>query len=127
MQADFTTTSQGELVRRSHHGDSAVAQPHRGVLEHADGVVQFVPLLLDSQHENHADIGAGREIASFVADDESAPFGVALCDVDGLVEALEDFSTDGVHLGVEGDVQDAIAQILDGGAAVGPNRRLCAE
>ena len=73
VHGEFAGAAQGHLVGRHHNRHAAVARPHHSVLEHADGVIQFFVFLLHGEHEDHAHVGAGGEIAPLVGDDDAAP------------------------------------------------------
>ena len=122
VKAHLTPATQGKLVWSNDDRDARVTQAHDGVLEHPNGVVQLVVLLFHGHHKDHAHIGTGAELCSFVGYDHTPPFVVGFGEVNGLVDALEHFCTDGVHLGVEGNIEDAVAQILNGRSRIGPDR-----
>ena len=87
-------------------------------LERADGEVDFVPLLfLDGEEELH-EVGADGEVGGVAGDDEGVE--VATASVAGLRVWVmsDDVAAEGVHLGVELDGGDAVAEVDEGGAGV---------
>ena len=113
---------------RHHDRHAAVARPHHGVLEHADGVIELLVFLLHSEHEDHAHVGAGGEVAALVGDDDAAPGRRRVFrEVHRVVQPLQDLPADGVHLGVEADVEDAVAEVVDRHATVLPDHLVLAE
>ncbi len=108
-------------MRRRHHRHPGVAHAHHRVLEGPNGKVELVVFLLHRHHEDHADVRSGTELGALVRDHDAAPV-ASFGEVDGLVQALDDFAADAVHLRVERHIEDAVAEVLQGHAAVRPNR-----
>ena len=86
-------------MRRYHHRHRGEACPRHRILKLGNHQVDFVKLLISGEHEQHRQIGSGREVASFVADDKS--FVGFFCHADCGVDALNDFGTHGIHFGVK--------------------------
>ncbi len=85
----------------------------------ADGDLDLVPLLfLDGEQELH-EVGADGEVGGVAGDDE----GFEVADgvgrgLEGLGDERDDVAAEGVHLGVEFDGGDAVAEVDEGGAGV---------
>src|SRR5690606_20219205 len=125
MHRKLTTTAQRKIERRGYDRDGRVPQPHGGILESLYRHVQLIVILLHGHHENHTDIRAGGEVGSIVTDDQSAE--VLFCQIDGLMQPLDDIAPYRIHLRVELRIKDAIAEVGNRKPAVLPDGFLLAD
>ena len=81
--------------------------------------VDLVPLLvLDGEEELH-EVGADGEVGGVAGDDEGFEVGDLLAGgLEGLGDEGDDVVAEGVHLGVQFDGGDAVAEVDDGGSGV---------
>ena len=124
MQGHLASTTQRESVRSYHYRDRRKAHSGGHLLEHTDGHVQFIEFLFNGQHEHHGDVGSCTEVGCVVTDHQSAV--VLLCNSDALIDRFNDLSTDHVHLGMELQVEDAIADVVQGSTGILKDRFFCA-
>src|SRR5690606_28568764 len=103
--------AKGHSVRRNHYGNTAIANPHHGILKVFDGEVQFIPIAFNSHGEDHGQVGANAEIGTLIADHQAVvfPFGK----VDGFVQSRQNAAAECVHFGTEFKIQNAVAEILN--------------
>ena len=95
----------------AHHRHLGIFYRHGRFLEGPDGHIDIVIGPLGERHRNHHKVGADRKIGAMVADDQTDAlfFGT----FDGLMGHGQDIAADGVHLGVELETEDTVAQIND--------------
>ncbi|MNE64492.1 hypothetical protein D3C80_1599090 [compost metagenome] len=119
MHTHFATATQSHSVWSDYNRNSRVTNSHHRVLEQFDGHVQFIIFLLNRHHENHSDVGADREIRRLVSNYQTCI--LFFCQVDCFVDALQNIASDGIHLRLELQIQDAVAQICDYSTRIAPN------
>ena len=118
VHTKFAATAQCHLMGSSHDRNTRVAHPQHGILKLPDGHFELVVFLLSGHHKDHADIGTGAKIITGIRYDET--FVTGFGHIDCLVEAFDDIAANGIHLGVELYVDNAIAEILNRYARVFP-------
>ena len=118
MQAQFTGSTQGQAMRGYYYWYRRIAGTHHGILEKTDGHIQFVILLLNSQHKDHAYIGTGRKVGAFIGNDQ--PFIIFLRFINRCLDTGQHITTNAAHLGRPLQAQYIIADIIKPAAAVFP-------
>ena len=111
--------AEAHAVGRDDDGARAELDGLRHVLEGADGHLDLVPLLfLDGEEELH-EVGADGEVGGVAGDDEGLEVGDGFAGgLQGLGDEADDVVAEGVHLGVQFDGGDAVAEVDDGGAGI---------
>ena len=106
-------------MRRRYHRNAGISHAHHGVLESANGKIQFVVILFNGHHENHSDIGASREILTGIGYNET--FVGLLGNVNSFIQAFDNAAANGIHFGVEFEVQNAMTKVNQSSICVFPN------
>ena len=116
-QHHLGAAAQRQAERRRDDRHAGVAGAQEGVLEVDDHLVDDLDVLLAERHQQAEQVRARAErIGAVVTDDQ--PDAVALGSVDGLRHHGDDVGIDRVHLGVELEAEDAVAEVENRRAAV---------
>jgi len=118
MKGDLRAAPEAHAEGRDDHGLKRELDGLGHVLELADGHVDLVPLLFLNAHEQHHDVGADGEVGGVVGDDEGVEVIASAAGLEGLGDEGDDVATERVHLGVELDAADAVAEVDERGARV---------
>ena len=115
-QHDLAAPAERHAERRRDDRLAAVAQRLRGPLELPHHQVDLLPVALLGLEQQQHQVGAHREVASLVGDDEGLE--VALGFAHGRGDHRDDVRADRVHLAVELQAQYAVAEVQEAGARV---------
>ncbi len=118
MKGDFRAAAEAHAEGRDHDGLERELDGLRHVLELTDGHVNFVPLLFLHPHQQHHDVGADGEVSGIVGDDEGVERVACAAGLQRLGDERDDVAAERVHLGVELDAADAVAEIDERSACV---------
>ena len=116
MQRNFGPAAERQPAGRGHDRHGAVTQCHGRLLERANHHVDLVPVafLRFEQHEHQ--VGAGRKVRRVVADHQR--LAALRRFLHAGLQHLDGVAADGVHLRMELDGDDAVAQVDEAGAGV---------
>ena len=118
MERDFAAAAESETGGGDDDGLGRKFYGLGHALKLADGEVDVVPLFFLNGHEEEHEIGADGEILGVVGDDEGFEGVAGASGLEGLEDEGDNVGAEGVHLGVEFDAGDAIAEVDQGCAGI---------
>ena len=117
VKHDLASAAERQCCRRGNHRNLSKSQRHRGALKCADHQVDLFPVALLRLEQQEHQVGAGGKIRCIVSDDERAE--TRCCLLDAGLEHLDGVPADRVHLRVELDAEDIVAEVDEARASVG--------
>ena len=109
VQGHFGGAAERQPVDGVDHRHLRVTKRQDGALEHAHHGIDRVPFALLGVHQHEHQVGAGRERLALRGEDEADA--VAFGALDARLQHRQRVATDGVHLRVQLDGEDAVAGV----------------
>ena len=116
IEADLAAAAERHARRRRDHRERAVLELAVDLLALGDQVLDHRPDRDVGREQREPDVGADREVAALVVDHERLE--VLGDDADRLVDQVERVAVERVHLAVELEAGDAVADVPEAGGAV---------
>ena len=112
----FAAAAQGHARGRCHDRFVQVLELHQAVLENLDPPLQVIPFLFLGGKENKGQVGAYGKVLAVVGNDQAQE--ILAHDIRGFGDHADDVITQGIHLGMEFETGDAVADVHEGCALV---------
>src|SRR5258708_2412387 len=116
MHRNFTAAAECQSRGSNDNWFWGVAHAHVQALQSADCSVELVPHTLLCRNHNHKQIRTCAKVICFTTDHQAIE--ISIESIQGFGCDCEDIVIQGVHLGVEFNQRNAIANIKQGGACV---------